>query len=217
MSSNPIPDYKPVIVGLGGTTRHNSTSEKAARTVLKHAKELGADTVMLAGPDLVMPMYDPAVEERTDKAQRMVEELRRSDGVVLSSPGYHGTISGLLKNALDYTEDMRGDKKVYLGGRAVGCVGCAAGWQAAAATVATLRMIAHALRAWPTSIAATLNTSTPLFDQDGNCTDERTDAVLRIIAEQLIKFARMRYLARAADPEWDLWVKTDETIPVLYP
>lgn len=211
-----ISDYSPFIVGLGGTNRPNSTSERAARLVLKHAKDAGAEVEMLAGPDLILPMYDPSVKERPENAVHMIETLRKADGIVLSSPSYHGTISGLLKNALDYTEDMREDKKVYFGGRAVGCIGCGAGWQGAASTVETLRAIAHALRGIPTSIAGTINTAEPIFDKDGNCLDERTNEVLRIMAVQIVKLARMRYFARAVDPDWKHWVKTDEQIPVIY-
>ncbi|MBY6114884.1 NAD(P)H-dependent oxidoreductase [Mameliella alba] len=211
-----IDGYRPFIVGLGGTQRPNSTSEKAARLTLKHAEKAGAKVEMLAGPDLIFPMYDPAVTERTENAVHMIETLRKADGIVLSSPSYHGSISGLLKNALDYTEDMRSDKKVYFGGRVVGCIGCGAGWQGAASTVETLRSIAHALRGVPTSIGGLINTAEPVFDGDGNCIDPRTDEVLRIMAIQMVKLARMRYVARAADPDWEHWVKTDERIPVLY-
>ena len=211
-----ITDYHPFIVGLGGTNRPNSTSEKAARQVLKHAEEVGARIEMLAGPNLIFPMYDPMEKDRHPDAVHMVETLRKADGIVLSSPSYHGTISGLLKNALDYTEDMRNDKKVYFGGRVVGCIGCGAGWQGAASTVETLRSIAHALRGVPTSIGGLINTAEPVFDEEGNCLDSRTDEVLKIMAVQMVKLARMRYFARAVDPDWEHWVKTDEQIPVLY-
>ncbi len=211
-----ISECHPFVVGLGGTCKPNSTSEKAARLVLKHAEDAGARTEMLAGPDLIFPMYDPSVKERHPNAVRMVETLRKADGIVLSSPSYHGTISGLLKNALDYAEDMRRDKKVYFGGRVVGCIGCAAGWQGASSTVETLRSIAHALRGIPTSIGGLINTTEPAFDAEGNCIDSRTDEVLGIMAVQMVKFARMRYLARAVDPDWEHWVQTDEQIPVLY-
>jgi multimeric flavodoxin WrbA len=35
--------------------------------------------------------------------------LRRAHGIIVASPGYHGSMSGLVKNALDYAEDMRDD------------------------------------------------------------------------------------------------------------
>ena len=54
---------------------------------------------------------------------------------MLVSPGYHGAVSGLVKNALDYVEDLRDEPRPYLDGRAVGCVAIALGWQAAVTTL----------------------------------------------------------------------------------
>ena len=39
---------------------------------------------------------------------------RWADGLLVASPGYHGGISGMMKNALDYVEDLRADERVYL-------------------------------------------------------------------------------------------------------
>ncbi len=90
------------VVGIGGSLRADSQSERALRVALAGAGEAGAKTTILSGADLVLPFYDPAVPERSAAAMRLVEELREADGVVLVSPGYHGTVSGLVKNALDY-------------------------------------------------------------------------------------------------------------------
>ncbi len=55
----------------------------------------------------------------------LVEAVRECDGLVLGSPAYHGGLSGLVKNALDYLEDLHDDAPPYLDGRAVGCIVCA--------------------------------------------------------------------------------------------
>ena len=72
-------------------------------------------------------MYAPHLPERSPPAQRLVEELRAAHGVILGSPGYHGGVSGLMKNALDHIEDLRAAETPYLEGRAVGCIVTAAG------------------------------------------------------------------------------------------
>jgi hypothetical protein len=46
-----------------------------------------------------------------------------------------GGISGLVKNALDYVEDLRDHELPYLDGRAVGCIGCAYRRQATTTTL----------------------------------------------------------------------------------
>ena len=117
--------------------------------------------------------------------------------MIITSPGYHGSISGLIKNALDYVEDMREDGDVYFEGRAVGCVACAYGWQATGSTLAALRSITHALRGWPTPIGVAINSSQKVFDGAGNCLDESVSKQLDLMAKQVVDFARMRAVNRA--------------------
>jgi FMN reductase len=180
------------VVGIGGSLRAESQSERALRIALGGAALAGAKTTFVSGADLVLPFYDPADPERPQVASRLVEELRAADGVVLVSPGYHGAISGLVKNALDYVEDMRDDPRPYLDGRAVGCVAIAYGWQAAVNTLASLRSIVHALRGWPTPLGATVNSQQVVFGPDGDCSDEKVAESLRTIGLQVVEFATSR-------------------------
>src|SRR2546430_14882253 len=100
-----------LIVGLGGTGRPGSSTERALRICLAEAEELGAQTLLLGGEALELPMYRPEQPDRSPEAQRLVDGLRRADGVILSAAGYHGGMSGMLKNALDYVEDLREDPR----------------------------------------------------------------------------------------------------------
>lgn len=185
-------DFVPLIVGIGGTTRIGSSSEVALRYALNAAERAGARTVMLAGAALDLPMYAPEKPDRAPGAVELIKLLRQSHGVIITSPGYHGSISGLVKNALDYVEDMRGDEAVYFDGRAVGCVACAYGWQATGSTLAALRSIVHALRGWPTPVGVAVNSSLKVFDADGACIDASIGKQLDLMAQQVVEFARMR-------------------------
>ncbi|GAA4863336.1 NADPH-dependent FMN reductase [Saccharopolyspora cebuensis] len=180
------------VVGIGGSVRAGSQSERALHTALAGAREAGAEVHAITGDSLVLPFYDPHLPERTGNATALVEALRRADGVVLSSPGYHGTISGLIKNALDYVEDLRQDDTPYLDGRAVGCIGLAHGWQATVTTLQALRSVVHALRGWPTPLGGAVNSAETRFDADGGTSDEKADAVLRTIGRQVVDFAAAR-------------------------
>ena len=177
------------VVGIGGSMREDSQSERALSVVLRGARLVGAETVAITGTDLVLPFYDPAVRERSKVARQLVQALREADGVVLVSPGYHGTVSGLVKNALDYVEDLRADPRPYLDGRAVGCVAMAMGWQAAVTTLTALRSIVHALRGWPTPLGAAVNSAEVSFDDHGVPSDLAVDRTLRTIGEQVVQFA----------------------------
>jgi len=178
------------VVGIGGSLRADSQSERALRIALAGAEDAGAETSIITGSGLLLPFYDPAVTDRPAEAVRLVEEIRTADGVILVSPGYHGTVSGLFKNALDYVEDLREDARPYLDGRAVGCVAAAYGWQAAVTTLTALRSIVHALRGWPTPLGAAVNSGQVKFDADGTCSDEKVEQSLRTIGAQVVEFAK---------------------------
>jgi FMN reductase len=118
--------FRPYIVGLGGTTREGSSTEKALSLALRAVASQGADTLLLCGSDIDLPAYVPGATSNA-KANRITGELGRADGIILGAPGYHGGLSGLVKNALDYTGDLRGSQYPYLENRPVGCVVTAAG------------------------------------------------------------------------------------------
>jgi len=184
---------QPYVVGLGGTTRANSSTEKALRYALRVAEGEGAQTKLYVGPDLAtLPLYAPESPERTDLARALVDDLRRADGVIVGSPGYHGSVSGLVKNALDYTEDMRDDEMPYFAERPVGIIATGMGWQATVTTLEAVRSIVHALRGWATPLGAVLNTTTPAFDAAGEPADERTAFQLATVAQEVLWFARLR-------------------------
>jgi len=180
----------PVVVGIGGTTRENSSSERLLRRALESVEAAGGEAVLLAAADLDLPMYAPELPGRTERAERFVREIARADGVIICSPGYHGGISGLIKNALDHIEDLRDDARPYLEGRAVGCLACAYGWQATASTLSSLRSTVHALRGWPTPLGVTVNTAAPIFAQDGAIADLDVVARLDVMVGQILDFAR---------------------------
>ncbi len=158
--------------------------------VLRAAARAGARTCLISGPALHLPMYQPENPDRTAGARDLVHQLMKADGIILGSPGYHGSISGLVKNALDYAEDLRGEARPYFSGRAVGCIATAAGWPGAVNTLGALRDIVHALRGWPTPLGAAINSSETAFDDDGNCTVPRVAQVLDSIAAEVLGFMR---------------------------
>jgi FMN reductase len=190
--SHVVHDDRPLIVGLGGTTRPNSSSERALTVALAAAQDLGARTELIAATELQLPLYTPERSERTSEAVRLVDALAAADGVVIASPGYHGGPSGLIKNALDYVEDLRDGPRIYLDGLPVGCIACAHGWQATATTLASLRAVVHALRGWPTPFGAAINSAQAAVD------DDEVAAQLRLVGHQVVELAALRRLAGSA-------------------
>lgn len=179
------------IVAIGGSTRSQSSTELALRMAGRAAEKAGAKVTYVTGSDLILPMYDLKETDRHPVAAHLVESVRKADGLILASPGYHGGMSGLFKNAMDYLEDLRDDTRPYLDGRGVGCISTAFGWQAAVATLHQLRQITHALRGWPTPMGATINSRFATFDTDGSCSDESATEALHIIGSQVVQFAQL--------------------------
>jgi FMN reductase len=179
----------PLVVGLGGTLRAGSSSERALRDCLGAVERQGGRTKLYAGPDIDLPMYAPHNLDRTPKAAELVGALRDADAVIVASAGYHGALSGLVKNALDYIEDLREDPRVYLDNTPWGCITCAYGWQAAVGTLGQLRVIGHALRAWPTPLGVPINSADPVWDESGELTDTTVRDQLDMLASQVLRFA----------------------------
>jgi FMN reductase len=182
----------PYIVAVGGTLRANSSTERAMRHVLDAARRAGARTKLISGAALQLPLYQPDNAERSDAARSLVAELALADGIILGSPGYHGSISGLIKNALDYAEDLRADARPYFSGRAVGCIATAGGWPGAVNTLNALRDIVHALRGWPTPLGAAINTGENVFDEEGACLMPRIAQILDVMAVEVMGFTQTR-------------------------
>jgi FMN reductase len=153
---------------------------------------MGCSASLLTGTDLDLPIFDPSSIERPRKVLRLLDAVRAADGLVIASPGYHGSVSGMVKNALDYLEDLRNDQRSYLQDVPVGCIVSAAGWQACGATLAALRAIVHALRGWPTPMGVTFNSTAQAFSGDGTCTDDDLKQNLVEVTRQVIHMARMQ-------------------------
>lgn len=187
----------PLVVGLGGTLRAGSSTERALRFCLDEVEKRGGRTKFYAGPDIDLPMYAPHNLDRTPKAAELVGALRDADAVIVASPGYHGAVSGLVKNALDYIEDLREGPRVYLDNTPWGCITCAYGWQAAVGTLGQLRVIGHALRAWPTPLGVPINSADPVWDSSGELIDTTVRGQLEMLASQVLSFALDRRSVRS--------------------
>jgi FMN reductase len=171
--------------------RPGSTSEHALGAALKAAENGGARTAMFGGAFLgKLPIYAPDLIERSSEQRKFIETVREADGIVVATPGYHGGVSGMVKNALDLLEDLREDRRPYLEGRAVGCIVTAFGAQTGGTTLSALRSVIHALRGWPTPLGVALNATEGLFDSEGNCTDAKAMNQMGIMARQVVEFAR---------------------------
>ncbi|MFM8796423.1 MAG: NAD(P)H-dependent oxidoreductase, partial [Betaproteobacteria bacterium] len=66
----------PLILGLGGTPRNGSTTERCLRLALDHAQTLGCRTRLLSGPDLPRDIYEFDSGQRSPQAQNLIQAMR---------------------------------------------------------------------------------------------------------------------------------------------
>lgn len=193
-----MPDGEALIVGIGGSTNAVSVTSLLLRDCLDASADLGARTVAFTGEHLAgLPIYAANDDGPAPGAAALVAAVRAADAVIIATPGYHGGMSGLVKNAIDHLESLREDERPYLDGRAVGVIVAASGWQACGTTLVSVRSAIHALRGWPTPFGVTVNSAEQHLDADG-LFDERTAGALRILATQLTDFAAWRAAAALA-------------------
>jgi FMN reductase len=182
----------PHIVGLGGSAGPASVSNLLLERCLAHAAALGAQVTSFGGAFLErLPIFS-ADAGASPEAVELAEAVRAADGVVVATPGYHGGMSGLVKNALDHLELLRDDDRPYLDGRAVGVIVAASGWQACGTALVSVRSTVHALRGWPTPLGVTVNSA------EQTAEDARVDGALDVLAHQLVDFASWQAAARSA-------------------
>jgi FMN reductase len=185
-------DQRPRIVGLGGSTGAGASStSRLLGEALARCEARGAATEIFDADVLAkLPIFTVHDTVPNVDATSLADAVRRADAVIVATPGYHGGISGLVKNALDYIELLREDDRPYLEGRAVGAIVAAAGWQAVGTTLVSVRSTIHALRGWPTPFALGVNTAEQQFD------DTRVSGGIDVLVDQLLQFCSWQAAAR---------------------
>jgi len=182
----------PLIVGIGGTPRAGSSTERALTLALRQAEQAGARTRLFGGEFLErLPHFNPGPGGPSPEQAELASVVREADGIILATPGYHGSLSGVVKNALDTLELTRADARPYFHGKPVGVIVTADGMQAGGATLMAVRGIIHAMRGWPTPFGAALNAAN-LFDGSGECREPKDSWQIRTVADQVMEFAKMR-------------------------
>ena len=181
---------RPLIVGLGGGIGAASSTEQALELALEAAAKDGARTKLFGGNALsALPLYLTIGASGSVEAGEMIASIRVADGVIVASPSYHGSLSGAVKNAIDYLEATARDDRPYLTDLPVGLISVAGGHQGASSTLASLRSIVHALRGCPTPFGAAISVTGKLF-ADGKCLDEGTRAQIELVGTQTARLAR---------------------------
>jgi len=177
------------IVGLGGALGLSSSSLSALKLALAGAEQSGAETVVFDVRSLALPMYEHG-EEPPPQARALADAMYAADGIVWSSPLYHGSVSGVFKNAIDWLELLSSREPPYLTDKPIGLIGTSGGQQSIQ-SINTLDFIVRALRGWVVPFSVPVATAGRAFDDAGAATDPRVDALLRKLGAEVVRAARL--------------------------
>ncbi len=104
------------ILGVGSSMREGSFGTRTLKTVLDAAGKHEAKTRLLDLRNIRMPMFNPDISNEYDEQmKKVIENVSWADAFVLASPDYHGSMSGAMKNFLDfYWEEFAGKTFGYI-------------------------------------------------------------------------------------------------------
>jgi NAD(P)H-dependent FMN reductase len=96
----------PKILAFAGSTRVESFNKKLINIAANGARDAGANVTVIDLRDFPMPLYDADLEKQEglpSYATKLKDMMLANDGFLISSPEYNSSISGVLKNAIDWT------------------------------------------------------------------------------------------------------------------
>ena len=173
------------IVGIGGSLRTDSYSMQALRLAAQRAESLGADVQILDLKEMNLPFCDGGSDypEYPD-VETMRKAVTAADGLIIATPEYHGSVSGVIKNALDLMSFDHLEDKV------TGMISVLGG-QSNSNALNDLRVIMRWVHAWVIPEQIAIGQAWQAFDKEGKLTDEklgeRMDAFVRSLVENTEK------------------------------
>jgi NAD(P)H-dependent FMN reductase len=160
------------VVGIPGSLRKGSFNSALLRAAAETAPAgLSIEVASIGG----IPLYDGDLEEEQGSpaaVSELKELVAASDGLIIATPEYNGSMPGVLKNALDWLSRPPNDSGRVFGGKALGLMGATPGGGGTALAQASWLPVFRALRLrlW-TGGALQVSRAFEVFDEKGNLTD----------------------------------------------
>lgn len=175
------------ILGFAGSLRKGSYN----KALLSAAATLVPDGVKLEifGLEGIPPFNQDFEKRPPEKVKEFKAKIRAADALLIVTPEYNYSISGVLKNAIDWASRPYGDnafedKPVAIMSASIGMLGGARAQYHLRQVLVTLDM--HALN-WPEVMVRYANDK---FDESGNLTDEETRKKVKELLESLVDWTR---------------------------
>lgn len=171
--------YKPKILAFAGSLRKDSCNKKLVKIAAEGAKKAGADVTFIDLRDYPMPIYDGDIETSQgipENAQKFKDLLLANDGLLISSPEYNSSISGALKNAIDWaSRPSKPDETdlICFKNKVVGLMGASPGIWGGLRGLVHLKAILGNIECIVLPTQMTVPSAFEAFNAEGNLTNEK--------------------------------------------
>ena len=171
------------IIGLAGEYRSSSKSGMLVNLALKMAEEQGADVEFWDLAERPLPLVGEEGCWTHPNVKAFQTLLEESDAFLLSSPEYHGTMSGVMKNTMDWMYDK------HVGGKVFGLMSTLGG-VTNANTLNHMRISLRWLHGWPVPEQLAIGHVKEAFDEDGTLVDDELQRRLLNLVNSVLSAAK---------------------------
>jgi NAD(P)H-dependent FMN reductase len=170
------------IVAIKGSVRPGNYTSMALQLVVDElSKEPGVGVRVFDPAEMDLPA--PGVEWETEDTRVLQDAVSSATGLVLSTPEYHGSPSSVIKLVIENLGFPSA-----MAGKPVALLGVAAGRIGAIKSLEMLRSICSHVGALPLPGSVSVAGVRDVFDEEGNCLDEKLEEVIRGVATSLLEF-----------------------------
>lgn len=189
-----------LIAGISGSLRSGSFTNQALAIALEGAKSMGAKTEFVDLKEYDLELCDGTGnhENPSPDLVRLRHTMRAAQGIIWATPEYHGSFSGVLKNALDLLSFEE------FSGKMIGLVGVAGGAVGAINSLNALRTVGRTLGAWVIPHQASIASVYRAFDGKGKLTDPKLQDRVFQVGIQVARFAYLHH-SHEAKAFMELW------------
>lgn len=188
----------PKILAFAGSTRTPSWNKKLIRVAAESARRAGAEVTLIDLRDLPMPLYDgdlEVAEGQPANAKVLKALMIEHDGFLLSSPEYNSSISGVLKNAIDWVSRPQPGEPPQLAyrGKVAALLAASPGNLGGVRALLTVRQVLTTLGTLVIPTQFALARAAEAFNEDGTLKDPAHQKSVDNVATELVRTtARLR-------------------------
>jgi len=179
------------ILAFAGSIRAGSWNKKLIRVASQAAREAGAEVTLIDLRDYPLPLYDGDLEDREglpEPAHRLRELFLSHDALLISSPEYNSSISGVLKNVIDWLSRPQPNQPPLdcFRGKVAGLIAASTGALGGLRGLVHLRAILGNISVLVIPEQKALPKADQAFNDDGSLKDAKTHEAIQNIAQRLV-------------------------------